>query len=228
WFTYLLLFLLLTLPPITVWLLRPLWTAIRSAPWVSTPLVFFVVVHSLIPHKEERFMFAVLGLFFVLLASALQSVRGRPRRAFWTINGLALVLATFSDGNRAVATPMGEVSELGTIRDVVAVGRFYPPPLYLGLGVRLQRVRPEDFEHRLPQAANLKEGTTRFIFQKEPDARVNKALREANFQCSDLKTYPGDPIDQALVWLNREGNKRRLPRYVYDCVTKAPGSPAKE
>ena len=67
-FSYLALFIGMTIPPFTVVIAAPMWTAARRH-WILTfPLLAFVLSHSLIGHKEERFMFSVLPLFLILLA----------------------------------------------------------------------------------------------------------------------------------------------------------------
>ncbi|MEM6730242.1 MAG: hypothetical protein AAF658_01730, partial [Myxococcota bacterium] len=62
------LWLALTIPPLSIGLVPLLVIAGRKAPMVSIPWVAFVVFHSLIPHKEERFMLPAVPLFLILLA----------------------------------------------------------------------------------------------------------------------------------------------------------------
>ncbi|MEL6211420.1 MAG: hypothetical protein AAFR44_14830, partial [Pseudomonadota bacterium] len=109
WYTFLLFFLVLTAPPATYWLGRALWRAAGNAPLVAIPFGLFVLVHSAIPHKEERFMFSVLPLFFALLAPALLEAPKNIRLGYWLLNLLILVPVTLSDGNQAVAVPLAEV-----------------------------------------------------------------------------------------------------------------------
>ncbi len=213
WFTYILFFLLLTVPPLTYWLARPLWNAARQAPWVSGPLLFFVVVHSAIPHKEERFIFTVLPLFFVLLGEALRSVPRRVARAFWGLNLLFLLVATTSDGNRAVAAPLREVGERSDIAAVVTIGKFYAPRFYTDGRATVRQTR--NLAAALDERAR---GTTRFIFQRIPTPHQMQLLRDAGYRCGAPRAYPGDAIDRLLLLLNPEGNKRRRPRHVLDCT----------
>ncbi len=97
---------LLTLPPLTWWLAKPLWRAYRKAPLIGIPLGVFVIVHSIIPHKEERFLFSVLPLAFALLGAALAQVKRPVAIAFWTLNAVGLVVATLSDGQRSIIDPL--------------------------------------------------------------------------------------------------------------------------
>ncbi len=83
WFTYVLDFVGLTIPPATIWLARPLWKTAKTFVVVSVPFTVFVVAHSLVPHKEEHFIFAVLPYFFILLGVALAGVRRSVQWWFW-------------------------------------------------------------------------------------------------------------------------------------------------
>ncbi|MEO1174534.1 MAG: hypothetical protein AAFX94_21140, partial [Myxococcota bacterium] len=67
-FSYLFFWLVLTVPPLSVVLLPLLFKAARQTPMLSIPWLAFVLFHSAVPHKEERFMLPALPLFVVLLA----------------------------------------------------------------------------------------------------------------------------------------------------------------
>ncbi len=70
------------MPPLFVVLLLGSLLAARKAPFVFTSAVLFVLVHSLIPHKELRFLLPVLPLFFALAAVGLSQLpSGRPHAA---------------------------------------------------------------------------------------------------------------------------------------------------
>lgn len=201
WYTFVVFFVLLTVPPATIWLARPLWRAARSAPLLSIPLGCFVVVHSLIPHKEERFMFAVLPLFFALLAPALSRVPGLVARGFWAVNLLLVLPVTLSDGNRSVATPLAEVGQREDIQRVVVYGRFVAPTIYVNRKAKIVRAPGT--------AADV---GTRYLFIEggpEPDL--------AGRSCSDPRRYEGDLVDRLLLAINPAGNKRRRARIAVDC-----------
>ncbi|MEE8409364.1 MAG: hypothetical protein V3T05_07150, partial [Myxococcota bacterium] len=75
WYTYVLQIVAYTAPPATLWLARPLWRTFRAHLLVGTGLTSFILVHSVIGHKEDRFLFSVLPLVFVLLGGALAEIR---------------------------------------------------------------------------------------------------------------------------------------------------------
>jgi Alg9-like mannosyltransferase family len=102
-YTFLLLFLGLTLPP--TFLSRYRGFKVRAAYRDLIPTVLFFVVfvaaHSIVPHKEERFMVPVLPIFLILLtplAVFLLKASASPWRAiyFLTINFLLLILTSFN------------------------------------------------------------------------------------------------------------------------------------
>jgi len=102
-FTFILLFLGLSLPPAFIGRYKGFqWKKnYRSLIPVLVFFLVFVVAHSLIPHKEERFMVPVLVLFLILL-TPLAQFWIFEKRSFWrvayfcVINFTLLPLASFS------------------------------------------------------------------------------------------------------------------------------------
>jgi hypothetical protein len=209
WFTYLVFLVLLTLPPLTFWLAKPLWRAARADSLVSSTLLAFVVIHSLIPHKEERFVFSVLPLAFVLLGAALTEARLMVRRVFWGLNGVGLAIATLSDGQHNIIDPL---LTAGTAQRIVIVGGYEVPALYAG-------DRPLE---RFDDGAKLVES-----FVASPPAvpvrvivsanRPQPALPTPGLSCAPPRAFTGDLVDRVLVWLNPQGNGRRWAKNAIDC-----------
>lgn len=112
-YTFLLLFLGLSVPP-------AFFSRYRHFAWVREyrpllPAVFFFAVfvggHSLIPHKEERFMVPILPIFLILLVPLAKYLitggGGRWRVAYFlSLNFILLILTSFN-------IPQNNVVELG-------------------------------------------------------------------------------------------------------------------
>lgn len=71
--------------------------AVRRAPGLCALAAAFLVAHTLIPHKELRFLLPVLPILCALAGIGLQEVLQRaPTWAFRSVTGLALLAVAFS------------------------------------------------------------------------------------------------------------------------------------
>lgn len=232
WYSYFGMFILLTLPPATFALAPGLWAAAKRAPLLSVSIAVFFVSHSLIPHKEERFLFPLLPLFFVLMAHGLVVAwnRGRWRRGlvrtFWALNAVLLVGATVSDANRNVTTPMLEAGRSGSFTTFYAIGYMLVPRFYLSDGPTraVSILRVDSFFEHLDKTPPT--GKVRILFDRTP-SEENLSDLYARARCDPPSMAYGDPVDRLLVWVNPIGNKRRRgPKTVIDCTfaNKRPAS----
>ncbi len=209
WFTYLVFLLLLTLPPLTYWLAKPLWHATRADVLTTSSLVAFVSIHSLVPHKEERFVFSVLPLAFVLLGAALAESRLAIRRAFWGLNAVALAIATLSDGQHNIIDPLRTA---GKAQRILIVGGYEAPALYAG-GRPLERYADAD---ELARALTAAPPTSPLRIIVSAD-RPQPALPTPGIACAPPRAFTGDVVDRVLVWVNPQGNGRRSAKNAIDC-----------
>lgn len=223
WYAYIPILLLLTLPPCTVALGPALMRAARRAALVSVPLGVYVAAHSAIPHKEERFLFTILPLLWVLLGAALAE-RSRANgwlgiravRGFALLNLVLLIPATLSDGNRATVVPLAETAAKPNVARIVVVGRFVIPTLYLDRRTAVVRLAPDRFPRGLETLGPLPH-TSRLLFVEAPLDTQLHDLQAYGLRCESANAYPGDWLDRLLVWLNPRGNRRRRSRYAVDC-----------
>lgn len=205
WFTYVLDFLALTVPPLTLWLAKPLWTAARKHVAVSIAFAVFALVHSLVPHKEEHFIFAVLPYFFVLLGAALSVAANRVVVIFWIVNTLALIPVTFSDGHRSLTWPLLQAGRDGGFSKVIFIGKALIPEMYAA-GLPITRVLTAD-----EAVAALDTGRIRLLAE-----RAREMPEPSGWSCTSAETVSGDFIDRALIWVNPI-NRRRAEKFVMDC-----------
>lgn len=214
WFTYLLDFVLLTLPPITYWLAKPLWRAAKAHIVVAVPFVVFVIAHSLVPHKEEHFVFAVLPYFFVLLGAALVAVPLRARQAYWAVNCVVLAVVTVSDGHRSLTRPIVEAGRDGGYQRIYFVGRLLTPDMYAGRDLELRHVYSTgELVEQLTGETAIK---VRILFERPPEADTVQALERTGFGCSPPELSRGDLVDRILIAVNPV-NRRRGEKTVVDC-----------
>ncbi len=214
WFTYILDFLLLTLPPVTYWLAKPLWRAAKAHLLVSVPFAVFVLVHSLIPHKEEHFIFAVLPYFFVLLGTALLEVPRRARIGYWAVNCLVLAFVTLSDGHRSLTRPIVEAGRDGGYGRIYFHGKLLTPDFYAGKDLELRHVLSTG--ELVDQLAGETANKVRIIFERPPEADITQTLERTGFGCGQPELSRGDLVDRVLIIVNPV-NRRRGEKTVVDC-----------
>jgi hypothetical protein len=220
WYTYLLQLLVYTAPPATLLLARPIWQACRRHGLVALGLAVFVLAHSLVGHKEDRFLFPILPLLFVLLGAALADLaavgrRGRTAlRWFWAVNAVALFVAIASDAQQNLTRPLLDVSRRGQVSEVAVVGLRNVPRFYLGTSVRLLEVRNLD---DLVVAIESGRRPEAILFRPVPSTETLERIRALGLACAAPRIYTGDFADRMLVRLNPRRNRRRQPTGLARC-----------
>jgi hypothetical protein len=216
-------------PPLMAAWAQGMWNAARRHPAVSSALILFVGAHSMVGHKEERFMFTVLPLLFILLGAGLVDAwdrRERWRRAavvlFGVANGAMLLLCTPAFPRRNSIDPLVDAATRKE-RPVVHGAAVRLPALYLGHGGQVT-------EHKTTVA--LLSALTaepaphvRVVVSEEQPHPEDAQLRAAGWTCGPPQTWPTDVVDRLLVAINPSHNRSRMPSTVWDCTrAAAPGS----
>ncbi len=223
WYSYFGMFLLLTLPPATFAVAPGLWRAAKEQWLLSIPFAIFLVVHSAIPHKEERFLFPLIPIFFVALSVGLVDAwrRGGWRRGlvrwFWGANAVLLAAASISDAHRNVTTVMLEAGREG-FDAFYGVGDMLVPVFYLSDGDTAGYHVKDTKVLRTRLDASPPGERIRVLFDHTPKEWELRALGDRG-SCEPPFLSHGDLVDQLLVWVNPIGNRhRRGPKTVVDCV----------
>jgi hypothetical protein len=230
--------LLLTVPPATFVLAAPLVTATRRAALLAWPFLTFVVVHSLVPHKEDRFMLPVLPLFLVLFAAAVllledEGAQRWPRlarlwpatRAFLIgVHALALVIAVTNQSQGNLREAMAAIHEDATATGVVSLG---PELQTYFLGER--RLPAERRSHidgdwlaaTLAAMSARGESANRFLAFAPDRDRVALLLAGEGLACDEPQELDGYWLDRLLYRFNPERNRRRAPVLLWRCERPA-------
>lgn len=221
WYNYLLQLVAYTIPPATVALAKPLWRAARAQVTVSAALAVFLVAHSLVGHKEDRFLFPILPLLFVLLGAALADLTEggrwsrRAHRFFWGVNALGLMVALVSDAQRSVTVPLAEIGNTHPSATVMVVGIRYPPLYYLGKRATVHKAKDNA---ALLEIVGTQQLVPDYIFWRDPPAaNVLEELANRGLDCSDAREFKGDWVDRMLLTVNPRRNKRRRPTALAKC-----------
>jgi len=127
-YTFLLLFIGLTVPPAFLSRYRKFEWKKEYAYLLPTLLYFslFVIVHSLVPHKEERFMIPVLPLFLILLVPLAHHIwlveKGKWRVGYFLVlNSTLLLLTAFSVPQKNVVDLAMYINSRPSIKTLVGV-----------------------------------------------------------------------------------------------------------
>ncbi|HWC72459.1 MAG TPA: glycosyltransferase family 39 protein [Gemmatimonadales bacterium] len=141
---YVLTLLAALIPPASIALLAASVDGGRRLPLFGLTALAFLVSHSLIANKQERFLLPILPVLFILIAAGLPWLAARLKSErvyrgmwwyFWAVNGVLLVLLTFSFSKKDRVAPLLYVFRRHDATGVL-VGQynetFHVPEYYLG------------------------------------------------------------------------------------------------
>ena len=216
WYLFVLLFLGLSLPPVFLARYRALDWRGRYQPLLPVVLMFgmFVLAHSAVPHKEERFVIPALPLFLVLLtplAVYLLDVGGQRWRVvfFAVVNGAALVLLVTSPIQQnvlGVAQWLDHHHGVGTV--ILARNEILMPWAYIAHPVaRRVGLRESDFAEEVPADCSVA------VLSLEASDEADRLAASGRYR--PVARFTPGPLEAAVVWLNPRHNARRGPIVVF-------------
>lgn len=139
---YILTLLAALIPPVSVLLLAAAVKGGRQVPLLGITALAFLVSHSLIANKQERFLLPILPLLFILIVTGLPWLAARITRGyrpmwwyFWTVNAALLVVLTFSATKQDRVDPLLYVYRRHDATGVLVAQlnqTFHVPEYYLG------------------------------------------------------------------------------------------------
>jgi hypothetical protein len=219
WYRYLPLLLGLTLPPVFLSRYRGLDVRASYGPLAPIWLMLgiFLVAHSAVPHKEERFLIPALPLVLALLtplAVHLLHAPGQRWRVglFAVLNGAGLVLLTTSPLQRNVLQFAQWLDDNPRITSVVlAQFDVLLPTAYIAHPiVRKRGAAPLDSALAAPENCA---GIIASLAATEPAVR----LAESGRYRAVARFNPG-LLEALVVWVNPRHNKRRGPIIAYSPI----------
>ncbi|MGH7521630.1 MAG: glycosyltransferase family 39 protein [Gemmatimonadales bacterium] len=177
---YILTLLAALIPPASILLLGAAIKGGRQLPLLGITALAFLVSHSLIANKQERFLLPILPVLFILIVVGLPWLAarmggGRTYRGmwwyFWTVNALLLIVVTFSSAKKDRVDPLLYVYRRHDATGVLVAQynqTFHVPEYYLG-------PRPERPELVVVTATD----------DVQPNAAVNYVILYSNAPESD-------------------------------------------
>ena len=210
---------------------RHWWTAIRENLSLFCAILVYVIVHSIYPHKEERYLYPIIPLSMIFLASASAHARNGKifqwvfQPFFWIFNTLALVV---------FCTVNTQVSLVGIYGDTQRVSNRV---LYLDYDFVETRDWISEFFVRAPaqmihpselpskeaveglwqQHQNLEKILLMSSSpEKEPSFRAAHLDLSNKFKCTEI-FEAGSMTDKLLFAANPRFNGRRKPTLYFSC-----------
>ena len=219
--TYLWIWLVLTIPPVTITLVPAMWREARGLRLVWLPFFLFVLAHMLIPHKEERFMAPALPLFLVLLAAGLAR-RMQPALAVWfvAVHAVALGVAVTHQSQAGQREALTRLRHDAEARAVIALGPEVPS-FFLGdspLPVRRNGEVDAVWLRRAMRDLDADDTpANRFLAFESDGFKMELLLEAMALDCRREAVFRSSFFDQLAYRLNPEHNRRRSPIVLWTC-----------
>lgn len=214
-YTFFLLFIGLSLPPAFLGLYKGLNWKKTYQPLL--PLVFyfliFLVAHSIVPHKEERFMIPVLVVFLMLLTPLagfwLIHPKGKWRVLFFcSLNFLLLPLASFSTPQQNV---IGFVQYLNDHPRIQRVHNLKDSLVLVPSAFTLNPFQVEKLED--PALLSDDFGRCSEVLAVRQDILASHPELQSKYET--IRAFSPGPLESLLVRLNPHRNLRRGKIYLF-------------
>lgn len=211
--------------------LKALW---KKWSLIVVSVLIFILIHSLIPHKEERFMYPILGLLLVFLAYLWAKQWKHP----WVRKVLTPMLVTlhlggvfvviFSNSQEGVVKPLAEAEKsfhkFAVLETQSLMQESQLRSMFLKRGSEEFNISPGEVGiSRLEKVFSQKgpEGFDGVLWvTSEPEVaamyRLMENLDEKTFRCGTTKKA-SSLIDGVIYKLNPKHNKRRRPSWFLLC-----------
>lgn len=232
WYNPLLFILALSLAPFSFVLFGSLKSLWRRHWRIMTPFLVFLIAHCIAAHKEERFLYPILGLEMWALAH-LWSANAFSRWAkkiyaptFLVVCALTLPLVCFVNTQEGEIEPPAYVqSHFGDVIYLDHLSLFGKSRFqfyFLREPAKIQPVERSEFNaHSVDLAlANHKDMHATVLLTSEPEARAQlealEGMATAEGICGKVRTA-GSLLDRLLYSMNPKHNQRRRPTWYLIC-----------
>ena len=184
------------------------------------PIAVFVLAHSLIANKQERFILPIVPMLLVAAAVAWVD---RPLNVlktsawtqgswitFWVANSVLLVLFTFSYSKRSRVESLTFLSHQPAVQRVAVVGdNIQAPSFYLYPRVPLMTVSSDTTSNTWASLATFHPTHIVFFDLASRDAFVLRTETVVGHRLQHLTDIDPGLLDVALYALNPSGNKNQ-------------------
>ncbi len=225
WHLYLMIFLLFPLPVLSFFFWYPMFTAARHYSALVTLLFAFLISHSLIAFKLERYVIPVMPIMIIFLFAGMQLFADRPwlrrsYRALFVLNALMILPVALTMQQRAGVDGAIHAGRL----DGVRVAHRIDPWRWAYYGFnRRQPIFTASMEELTAAIRNHREGKLhifRFLYFSKPELAQ---LESAGMRCTLRKVFSPDYLERLSIRLNPAMNGRRNDTTIYACESLKSG-----
>ncbi len=224
WHRYLTLLLGMLIPPFSILFIAAVFGAYKKAPITLIGTLTFVIIHSIYPAKQERFIIPAIIPLIVLgvigLSNWMSSERAIRFRTtvkwlwvwFWSFNAILLILFLFHYGKRGQIEAFNELYRRGDLRMLVIdrTAKFnWFPIYYLGLGEdRCYWITNESDWEALTSVVNDTVRSPNYAFINVPkDINEHiKRIYESGYKAEIIGNYGPAPLEWILAKANPRFN----------------------
>tara|TARA_B100000959_G_scaffold282545_1_gene349211 strand:- start:58 stop:1581 length:1524 start_codon:yes stop_codon:yes gene_type:complete len=233
-FSYLIMWLALLLPPFAFVIFPPFLRAVRLYPLLSFPWLVFLISHSFISHKEERFMYPVIPLFCALLALSV-FVKDDCQHPYWlkvkkwwdlSIKGfifvhllaLGLVCINQSQLNQrqAMSKLWADTQATGLLSIGPEIQSYFLQRKELNI-IRRGKPHLEWLQAAMSATRNKKVSINRAISYKVEHETVAAHLEAVKLDCQVKEELRGWWLDRLIFKGNPRHNRRRSTIELWHC-----------
>lgn len=212
---YVLTLLATLIPPVSILLLAAAVKGGRRLPLLGLAALAFLVSHSLIANKQERFLLPILPVLFILAVAGLPWLAARIAPAyramwwyFWIVNGALLIVLTFSFAKKDRVAPLLYVYRRHDATGVLVAQfnqTFHVPDYYLG------RPRPDLVVAIVASQITTSEGPTNYVilYSDQPDVDRVTISQRLGRELRLLTVISPSLADRLAHAINPRHNKAR-------------------
>ncbi|MFH1223010.1 MAG: hypothetical protein V1647_01545 [Pseudomonadota bacterium] len=224
WYNFLLLFIGLSIPIASIVTIPAAIKAEIKHAWLGIIFVVFVLFHSLMPHKEDRFMFPVIPIFLLLIGLGISWAKNFFTRKklyplyetclywFWVVNIVILVFACTSPTLTNVTGALDYARTKGMktfISDSPIVPKFFTA--YKG---DIKAIGKDDWNDILCSIKDTDAVYVHTIFgPKEVD--LEDKAHDCGLKLTHVGNFKSGYVDRILAKLNPSKNYRRANGNLY-------------
>lgn len=231
YFSYIFLFLGFSLFPFSFIFLKSFkkfYKLIQTHGIIFFLFILFLIVHSLIPHQEERFIFPIVSFFIVMFSQIIYYYKNNEyvKKFYFYIlilfYGFALIIVLFNNHQVGSYLPIAKMSEKWNPLTIYYRKETFTKNPYLSYFFAFdKKIEFYDINQQKDSLPKLVESSKNqyvaFLTNSE-EIKLLWDLEKNNipFYCSDwIKEFSF--IDEILFKLNPKMNARRAPTYYFYC-----------
>ena len=236
WYQYIGLLIAVFIPPVSLLLLFGFLRTWKKLPYIFWPTVAFLILHSIFPNKQERFILPVIPFVLMLSVIGWQEFVSRSgywcKRPglvkglwgwFWIFNILLLCICSITYSKKARVETLSYLSHKTDVQGIIIESRDDAPPpaplFYLGKSVPVFYAQPsktvENLKREIDSSGTLPNYVV-FLDGKNIGARIKKMNGFCGTLMFEQEIRPSF-IDWLLYVMNPRHNVNQTS-FVYKCA----------